>query len=601
MDALRGVALDWTLQLSESRLARVHYIIRCGDGARDRVRRRRRSRPASSTRSAPGTDDLREALIDEHGEEDGIRLFKRYERAFPAGYKADWVARSAVADIGRIEELASTDEPITSLYRPLESPEGIVRLKLFSSGRRAAVRGPADARAPRGEGRRRAPVRDHAGRWRPAWIYDFGLQADAENTERGPRPAPRRVRRRVAGRARGRRAQRPRARRHPDRTAGVDHPRGRQVPAPGRASASRTPTSSARCSHIPTSRGCWSGCSTRGWTPTATTDDAAERLGERDRGGARRRSQPRRGPHPAQLPVGRPRDRPHQRLPEPTATASRTRTCRSSSTPTQIPVAAAAKAAVRDLRLLAAGRGSPPARRQGGARRPALVGSARGLPHRGARPDEGPDGQERADRAGRGEGRLRAQAAAADGGREAVQREGIACYKTFLSGMLDITDNIVDGEVVPPDARGALRRRRPVPRRRRGQGHRDVLRHRQRSLAPTTASGWATRSPRVARRATTTRRWGSPRAEPGSRSSATSASSAPTSRPRTSPRSGIGDMSGDVFGNGMLLSRHTKLDRGVQPHARVHRPRPGPGGRATRSASGCSSCRARPGATTTSR
>ena len=38
----------------------------------------------------------------------------------------------------------------------------------------------------------------------------------------------------------------------------------------------------------------------------------------------------------------------------------------------------------------------------------------------------------------------------AEGGREALQQEGIACYKAFLSGMLDITDNIVEGEVVAP-------------------------------------------------------------------------------------------------------------------------------------------------------
>ena len=124
----------------------------------------RRSRRASSRRSAPGTDDLREALIEEHGEEDGIKLFRRYERAFPPGYRSDWVARSAVADIGRIEELASTDEPITSLYRPLEAPEGIVRLQAVQRRRRAPVGGAADARAPRREGRRRASVRDHAGR-----------------------------------------------------------------------------------------------------------------------------------------------------------------------------------------------------------------------------------------------------------------------------------------------------------------------------------------------------------------------------------------------------------------------------------------------------
>ncbi|MUG32365.1 NAD-glutamate dehydrogenase [Psychrobacter sanguinis] len=36
-------------------------------------------------------------------------------------------------------------------------------------------------------------------------------------------------------------------------------------------------------------------------------------------------------------------------------------------------------------------------------------------------------------------------------GREAFQKEGIECYQTFLRGMLDVTDNLVDGNVVHPD------------------------------------------------------------------------------------------------------------------------------------------------------
>ena len=51
-----------------------------------------------------------------------------------------------------------------------------------------------------------------------------------------------------------------------------------------------------------------------------------------------------------------------------------------------------------------------PPRRAGGARRHPLVGPPRGLPHRGARADEGPDRQERRDRPGRRQGRLRRQA-----------------------------------------------------------------------------------------------------------------------------------------------------------------------------------------------
>src|SRR5690606_26546427 len=34
--------------------------------------------------------------------------------------------------------------------------------------------------------------------------------------------------------------------------------------------------------------------------------------------------------------------------------------------------------------------------------------------------------------------------------REAYQQEGIACYRMFISGLLDLTDNLVGAEVVPP-------------------------------------------------------------------------------------------------------------------------------------------------------
>ena len=38
-----------------------------------------------------------------------------------------------------------------------------------------------------------------------------------------------------------------------------------------------------------------------------------------------------------------------------------------------------------------------------------------------------------------------------DGGRDAIMETGIACYRTFISALLDVTDNVVDGEVVPPE------------------------------------------------------------------------------------------------------------------------------------------------------
>ena len=38
-----------------------------------------------------------------------------------------------------------------------------------------------------------------------------------------------------------------------------------------------------------------------------------------------------------------------------------------------------------------------------------------------------------------------------EGDRDAFLAEGIECYKTFISGLLDITDNLLEGEVIPPE------------------------------------------------------------------------------------------------------------------------------------------------------
>ena len=37
-----------------------------------------------------------------------------------------------------------------------------------------------------------------------------------------------------------------------------------------------------------------------------------------------------------------------------------------------------------------------------------------------------------------------------EGGREAIQQEGIECYKIFIRGLLDLTDNLIEGKLVAP-------------------------------------------------------------------------------------------------------------------------------------------------------
>ena len=172
-----------------------------------------------------------------------------------------------------------------------------------------------------------------------------------------------------------------------------------------------------------------------------------------------------------------------------------------------------------------------------------------------------------------------------------VKRAGddvVANYTTFISALLDITDTIARRRGRAARARRAPRRRRPVPRRRRRQGHGDVLGHRQRRRAGLRL---------LARRRVRLRRLGRLRPQGdghhgalarGCPCSATSASSASTSRREDFTVAGIGDMSGDVFGNGMLLSRAHPARGRVRPPPHLPRPRPGRGAHASPSGGGCS-------------
>ena len=142
--------------------------------------------------------------------------------------------------------------------------------------------------------------------------------------------------------------------------------------------------------------------------------------------------------------------------------------------------------------------------------------------------------------------------------REAWLAEGVACYTKFISGLLDITDNLVDGETVPP------------PRVVRHDGDDSYL-------VVAADKGTATFSDIANAVAKDYGFWlGDAFASGGSvgydhKAMGITARGAWESVRRHFRERGIdcqnedftcvgvGDMSGDVFGNGMLLSEHIRL------------------------------------------
>ena len=124
---------EFSVQLSESVLARLHIVLHVPPGSSPEFDIEEiESRLRQVTRS--WSDDLHDELLEHFGEERGTRLHRRYGDAFRADYREHYDARVAVRDVEKIETLVEDNDLSMSLYRPLEAPENVVRFKLFQSG-----------------------------------------------------------------------------------------------------------------------------------------------------------------------------------------------------------------------------------------------------------------------------------------------------------------------------------------------------------------------------------------------------------------------------------------------------------------------------------
>jgi len=127
LDATFG---DFNTYLSESVLARIQFILRFrGDRPVEHDLRRLEAKVAQLARN--WRDDLQAASIEGFGEEQANRLMDRFRDAFPASYRDDYSARTAVYDLHHIGELDEGAPLSLSLYRLVEEEGSGVNLKLF--------------------------------------------------------------------------------------------------------------------------------------------------------------------------------------------------------------------------------------------------------------------------------------------------------------------------------------------------------------------------------------------------------------------------------------------------------------------------------------
>ncbi|MFD3542816.1 NAD-glutamate dehydrogenase [Streptomyces sp. NPDC058662] len=180
-EELDGTSVDFTAWNTESILSRIHFVVRVPQGRElpvltDGDVERIEGRLVEAARS--WADGFGEALVAELGEERAAELLRRYGTSFPEGYKADHSPRAAVADLCHLERLSASDREFAlSLYEPVGAGPGERRFKIYRTGDQVSLSAVLPVLQRLGvEVTDERPYELRRADRVSAWIYDFGLR-----------------------------------------------------------------------------------------------------------------------------------------------------------------------------------------------------------------------------------------------------------------------------------------------------------------------------------------------------------------------------------------------------------------------------------------
>jgi glutamate dehydrogenase len=177
--ALDGWPMEFTPTLTDSPLARIHYLIRAKDVA-----------PRSIEVSALEArvvqiaqrweDDCKQSLLQIHGEGAGLQLAVRYADGFSAAYQEDFSGVMAAGDVQVLSTLSADAPMAVRLYRPIDGAAGVLRFKIYSTAKVALSDSlpVLERMGVRVLDERPYPVSQNGNGAQPSelWIHDLGLQ-----------------------------------------------------------------------------------------------------------------------------------------------------------------------------------------------------------------------------------------------------------------------------------------------------------------------------------------------------------------------------------------------------------------------------------------
>ena len=134
MDTLDGQALEFTPMLTDSPLARIHYLVRAKELAPENVDLRALEARVAKL-AQRWEDDCTQELLHALGEGRGLAMAHRFASAFSAAYREDFSAAVGAEDAQVLAQLSPEQPLAVKLYRPLNAGDGMLRFKIYNTSK----------------------------------------------------------------------------------------------------------------------------------------------------------------------------------------------------------------------------------------------------------------------------------------------------------------------------------------------------------------------------------------------------------------------------------------------------------------------------------
>lgn len=137
-DSFNGEATDYYTQVTESPLARIHVIIALTKDSSDTINIKEIERRLVEITNS-WNDELRNTLISNTGERKGEELFTDYSNAFPEVFKNSYHFGGTYCDIKKIEESYTQDNLTLDIYHLEKDPNNIYQLKIYQPAKKVTL------------------------------------------------------------------------------------------------------------------------------------------------------------------------------------------------------------------------------------------------------------------------------------------------------------------------------------------------------------------------------------------------------------------------------------------------------------------------------